>query len=133
VKMVKVVIDTSAWIEAFRPGCAPAFADRVKRLVESGAVLMPGIVKVELLRGTKTRNEFSRLKDLLEGLTYLPLSESFWEELADFSCTLFRKGVTVPLVDTIIALTAIQNDAALLHRDRHFDMIAAATGLTLFQ
>jgi len=131
--MIKVVIDTSAWIEAFRPGCAPEFADLVKRLIGSGSVLLPGIVKAELLRGAKTRTEFDRLKDLLEGLTVVPLSESFWDELAAFSFTLLRKGVTVPLVDTIIALAAIQNDASLLHRDRHFDMIAAATALKLFQ
>lgn len=131
--MIKVVIDTSAWIEAFRPGCAPELADLVKRLIGSGSVLLPGIVKAELLRGAKTRIEFNRLKDMLEGLTYVPLSESFWDELADFSFTLFRKGVTVPLVDTAIALATIQNDAPLLHRDRHFDMIAAATALKLFQ
>jgi predicted nucleic acid-binding protein len=131
--MIKVVIDTSAWIEAFRPGCEPELADMVKRLLGSGSVLLPGLVKAELLRGTKTRTEFNRLKDLLEGLTYVPLSKSFWDELADFSFTLFRKGATVPLVDTAIALTTIQNDAALLHRDRHFDMIAEKTPLKLFQ
>lgn len=131
--MIQVIIDTSAWIEAFRPGCAPEFADLVKRLLVSGSVLLPGIVKAELLRGAKTRTEFDRLKNLLEGLTFVPLSESFWDELADFSFTLLRKGVAVPLVETIIALTAIQNDSSLLHRDRHFDMIAAATTLKLFQ
>jgi len=131
--MTRVVIDTSVWIEALRPGCAPELADLVKRLIGSGFVLLPSIVKAELLRATKTRTEFDRLKDLLEGLTFVSLSESFWDELADFSFTLFRKGVTVPLVDTIIALSTIQNDASLLHRDRHFDMIAAATDLKLFQ
>ena len=131
--MIKVVIDTSVWIEAFRPGCEPELADMVKRLLGSGSVLLPGIVKAELLRGTKTRTEFDRLKDLLEGLTFIPLPESFWDDLADFSFTLFRKGATVPLADTVIALTTIQNDASLLHRDRHFDMIAAATDLKLFQ
>lgn len=131
--MIKVVIDTSAWIEAFRPSGGLEFADLVKRLIGSGFVLLPGIVKAELLRGTKTRTEFDRLKDLLEGLAYVPITESFWDELADFSFTLFRKGVKVPLVDTIIALTTIQNDAALLHRDRHFDMIAEKTPLKLFQ
>jgi len=84
-----------------------------------------------LLRGAKTLTEFERLKDLLEGLTYLPLNELFWDELAAFSFNLFRKGLTIPLVDTAIAFLSIQNQVPLLQRDRHFDRIAKVTALKL--
>lgn len=130
--MEKVVIDTSMWIEAFRPRCDQPTADTVKAFIRSGRVLLPGIIKAELLRGAKNQTEFDRLKDLLESLAALPLPEWFWDDLAAFSFTLFRKGLTIPLVDTAIALLCIQNDAALLHRDRHFEMIAGVTGLRLF-
>jgi predicted nucleic acid-binding protein len=129
--MVKVIIDTSVWIETFRPKGDKSLGDLVKQLIRSGRVLLPGIIKAELLRGAKTPAEFERLKDLLEGLTYLPLNESFWDELAAFSFNLFRKGLAVPLLDTAIAFLSIQNHVPLLQRDRHFDMMAKVTELKL--
>jgi predicted nucleic acid-binding protein len=33
-------------------------------------------------------------------------------------------GVTVPLMDVLIAAVAISSGAVLVHRDRHFDLIA---------
>lgn len=130
--MDKVVIDTSAWIEAFRPKGDPLIAETVKGLIKSGRVLVPGIIKAELLRGTKTRAEFDHLKSLLEALLPLPMPESFWDDLAAFTFDLLRQGLTLPLVDCAIALLCIQNNAALLHRDHHFDLIAGVSGLSIF-
>lgn len=129
--MDKVVIDTSMWIASFRAECDASTLERVKVLVRSGRVLLPGIIKAELLRGAKSKAEFGRLGNLLEGLTPLPLDEGFWDDLALFSFGLFRKGLTIPLVDTAIALLCIQGGAALLHRDRHFDLIAGASDLRI--
>jgi len=127
--MDSVVIDTSVWIEAFRPKGDPVLADTVKRLIKTGHILVPGIIKAELLRGTKTQAEFDHLKTLLEALPCLPMRESFWDDVAAFSFTLLRQGLTVPLVDATIALLCIQNNTVLLHRDRHFDLIAGVTAL----
>ncbi len=129
--MDKVIIDTSAWIESFRPQCERTLSHFVKELIIRGRVLLPGIIKVELLRGTKNKKEYTRLNDLLKGLTYLPLSEEFWERLSDFSFGLFRKGIIVPLTDTYIALVCIENDASIVHRDKHFDLIAGKTPLKI--
>ena len=120
----KVIIDTSAWIESFRPQGDRAFSVLVKDLIINGCVLLPGIIKAELLRGTKNRKEYNRLSDLLKGLTYLSAPEEFWDKLSRFSFELFRKGIVVPLVDAYIALLCIENDASILHRDKHFDLIA---------
>lgn len=129
--MNRVVIDTSAWIEAFRPKGDKATADAVRRLVLDNRVLLPGLIKAELLRGAKSQAEFDYLKNLLSGLTYLPTPETFWDGLGEFSFSLFRKGITVPLTDTIIALHCIQQNAPLLHRDRHFDLISEFSELEI--
>ena len=120
----KIIIDTSAWIESFRPQVDRALSALVKDLIINGQVLLPGIIKAELLRGTKNRKEYNRLKDLLKGLTYLNVPEEFWDNLSRFSFGLFRKGIVVPLIDAYIALLCIENDASILHRDKHFDLIA---------
>ena len=131
--MDKVIIDTSDWIKSFRPQCDKALSDLVKDLVIKGRVLLPGIIKVELLRGTKSKREYDQLSDLLKGLTYLPVPEEFWERLSEFSFTLFRKGVVVPLTDTYIALLCIENNAPILHCDKHFDLIAQKSPLKILQ
>ena len=129
--MDKVIIDTSAWIDSFRPGSEKSFQRMVKDLIIQELVLLPGIIKTELLRGTKNKKEFDQLNQMLKGLTYLAVAEDFWERLSAFSFQLFRKGIVVPLTDTYIALLCIENQVALLHRDKHFDMIAQNTKLSV--
>ncbi len=131
--MDKAIIDTSAWIKSFRPQYDKALSDLVKDLIIKGRILLPGIIKVELLRGTKSKREYDQLSDLLKGLTYLPVPEEFWERLSEFSFTLFRKGVVVPLTDAYIALLCIENNAPILHCDKHFDLIAQKSPLKTLQ
>ena len=91
--------------------------------------MLPGIIKSELLRGAKSKREYNQLNQMLTGLSYLAVDEDFWERLSIFSFQLFRKGITVPLTDTYIALLCIENQVSLLHRDKHFDMIDRETKL----
>ena len=131
--MDKVIIDTSAWIDSFRPKADQSFGLLVKDLILRNRVLMPGIIKTELLRGTRTKGEFNRLSDLIKGLAYLPVAEKFWDKLSEFSFQLFRKGISAPLTDAYIALLCIENKALLLHRDKHFELIAKKTPLKIFK
>ncbi len=118
--MNKVIIDSSAWIESFSPKCDKLLISAIKDLIMQGHVLLPGIIRTELLRGAKNKKEYKNLNDMLKGLAYLPVSEIFWEKLAEFSYSLLRKGINVPLTDTYIAFLCIENNASILHRDKHF-------------
>ncbi|MCD6254752.1 MAG: PIN domain nuclease [Deltaproteobacteria bacterium] len=131
--MTKVIIDTSAWIESFKSGGDNKLKELVKRLIIQGDILLPGIIKAEILRGAKNLKEYERLNDLLKGLTYLAVEDSFWERLARFSFELFKKGIIVPLIDTYIALLAIENDVPIVHKDKHFDLIAQKTPLKILK
>jgi len=131
--MDKVIIDTSVWIESFRANADQSLHRLVKNLILSELVLLPGIIKTELLRGAKNKKEFNQLNQLLKGLAYLAVHEDFWERLSEFSFQLFRKGIVVPLTDTYIALLCIENQASILHLDKHYDMIAQKTKLKILQ
>jgi predicted nucleic acid-binding protein len=131
--MTRVIIDTSAWIESFHPEGDIKLKERVKQLIIEGSILLPGIIKAEILRGTKSKREYESLDELLDGLTYLPVEENFWGRLARFSFDLLREGIVVPPVDAYIALLAIENDAFLLHYDQHFDLVARKTKLTVLK
>ena len=73
------------------------------------------------------------MNQLLKGLAYLAVHEDFWERLSEFSFQLFRKGIAVPLTDTYIALLCMENQASVLHRDMHYDMIAQKTKLKILK
>ena len=122
--MDRVIIDTSAWIESFRPEGDKTFGSLVKDLILNGRVLIPGVIKTELLKGTRSKKEYNRLYELLKGLEYVSVPDEFWEKLAGFSFELFKKGVVVPLVDAYIALLGMETKASILHHDKHFDLIA---------
>ncbi|HJX69958.1 MAG TPA: PIN domain nuclease [Dehalococcoidia bacterium] len=131
--MSRVIVDTSAWIESFRPKGDTKLKEAVKRLIIEEEILLPGIIKAEILRGTKSKKEYERLSELLKGLIYLPVEENFWERLSRFSFDLLREGVTVPLTGAYIALLAIENKVSLLHYDMHFDLIAQKTRLEILK
>jgi hypothetical protein len=131
--MTKIIVDTSAWIESFHPKGDIKLKEKVKQLITEGTILLPGIIKAEILRGAKSKKEYESLDELLDGLTYLPVEENFWGRLARFSFDLLREGIVVPLVDTYIALLTIENDALLLHCDQHFDLVARKTNLNVLK
>ena len=131
--MSRVLVDTSAWIESFRTNGDTKLKEVVKRLITEEEILLPGIIKVEILRGTRSKKEYERLSELLKGLIYLPVEEDFWERLSRFSFDLRREGITVPLTDAYIALLAIENSVPLLHYNTHFDLIAQKTKLEILK
>ncbi|MBI4201934.1 MAG: PIN domain-containing protein [Chloroflexi bacterium] len=126
IRAERVLIDSSVWLEVLLPrqGDAP-LSRRVSRLVaEDLAATMP-LIKLELLRGTRTREEWQSLGRFLASLRQLPLHDATWEEAFDLGFQLRRAGVTVPTPDIVIAALALSEDVVLLHRDRHFDQMAA--------
>jgi predicted nucleic acid-binding protein len=131
--MNKIIVDTSAWIESFRPDGDAKLKERVKNSILEGEILLFGIIRTEILRGTKSSKEYNMMSELLRGLNYLSVEEDFWDRLSRFSFDLFRKGVIVPLTDTYIALLAIENNVSVLHQDKHFNIIAQKTSLNIVE
>ena len=126
------LIDTSVWIEVFLPrrsAVSPALIERVEELMADNRAALTGVVRFELLGGARGEAEFARLEAALEGLPGIPMDEESWSEAARLSFFLRRVGLTIPPPDLMIASVALQADAPVLHRDRHFDAIAAHTSL----
>ena len=62
----------------------------------------------------------------------LPLLEAdaeVWEEGYQTGFKLRKAGIAVPLADILIASIAIRHRSPLLHRDKHFVLIAQNTEL----
>lgn len=128
---MRVVADSSAWIEFLRAtGSAIHLAMRRILAEDPRAIGVPGIVRAELLGGARDERDAHRLLQMLSACAVLPLSDPHdYESAAALRRTVRESGATVLTTDCLIAWAAIREGVELLHRDRHFDLIAEATPL----
>ena len=124
-----ILVDTSAWIFALRKSPLLKLKNRIDHLLEKDDVFILGMIKLELLGGTKTKEEFTRLKSRLDALYEISTDAKLWESAYQLAFDLQRKGFTIPYTDILIASAAIEFKAILLHADLHFDLIAEKTEL----
>lgn len=124
-----VLVDTSAWLHALRKDFIPLVKDRVEMLLGNDLVVTTGIVKLELLGGTKTEKEYHRLTEFLDSVDYVPTSEIQWMKACEMAFSLRRKGITIPSTDLLIAACALSVDAVVMHADAHFDLMSKHVGL----
>ena len=117
------LVDTSAWILALRREFLPVVKDRIGYLLKENAIVTIGMVKLELLGGTRTESEFQRLKSRLDALDTVECDLPLWHEAADLAFILRRKGITVPYTDILIAAGALKIGATVIHVDAHFDLL----------
>ena len=118
------LVDTSAWLLALSKNFLPKVKDRIDHLLKEDVVITTGIVKLELLGGTKTKREFQRLKTRLNALDAVETDVELWDRAYGLAFKLRRKGVTLPYTDILIAACALNARAIILHADAHFDLIS---------
>ena len=123
------LVDTSAWILALRKDFLPGVKDRIAYLLKENAIITSGMIKLELLGGTRAEKEFQRLKTRLDALEMVKTDTSLWEKAYDLAFRLRRKGITVPYTDILIAASAIVAAATVVHADSHFDLMGPHCGL----
>ena len=124
-----ILVDTSAWIFALRKNPFIKLKSRIDHLLEIDNVFTLGMIRLELLGGTKTKEEFDRLKNRLNALYEISTDAELWSSAAQLAFDLQRKGLTIPYTDILIANATIQSKAILMHADSHFDLIAEQTEL----
>jgi len=124
-----VLVDTSAWIFALKKNPFLPLKEKIDLLLRDELILAFGMIKLELLGGTKSEKEFARLKSRLDALYEIPTDQSLWDKASELAFTLHRKGITVPYTDILIASAALYSKATLLHADVHFNLIAKHTEL----
>jgi predicted nucleic acid-binding protein len=126
-----VLIDTSVWVPFLRKFPPPVVKDEVEHLLAENRVAIFPMIRLELLGGTKSLNDFNRLKSRLYALHQIPVSETNWEAAAQLSLKLRQHGKVIPYTDILIGSAAILTNCLLLHADRHFDLMAEDTDLNV--
>jgi predicted nucleic acid-binding protein len=125
-----ILVDTSVYIDLLK-GANNSKVELFTKVLDLG---MPyGISPYtyqEVLQGARDELEFRRVRKQLDSemLLELPTGVMPYREAARLFFDLRRKGVTVrSSIDLLIACTAIEHHAYLLHNDSDFDNMAALT------
>jgi predicted nucleic acid-binding protein len=127
-----LVVDSSVWIDFFNDAGHPA-SGMLNDLLDHGEVriVVPDLVLFEVLRGFREEAAYRQARRLMESLH---VEDTAGTELALIAAHHYRslraQGITVrSAIDVLVASFCIENDYALLHRDRDFRAFEQWRGL----
>ena len=131
-----LVVDSSVWIDFFNGSGQPA-AQLLAHLLSNGEVrlVVPDLVLFEVLRGFRHERDYRQARLLMQTLSVEPVggAETMLAAAQHFR-SLRAQGVTVrSSIDVLVAAFCIENDYALLHRDRDFEAFEELRGLRGWQ
>ena len=114
-----ILVDTNITIDFWNnPTAASA------KIFSENDIALCGVIKTELLRGSKSTNDFAQIQTTLEDFYYLNFVENDWIALAKQFITLKKNGLVVPFQDAIIAFLAIKYGCEVWTNDKHFNIDA---------
>lgn len=103
----------------------------LQALATEGALYMSEIVALELLYSARNRDDYDTRWDGLETLPWLHLTADVSARALQIQRQLARRGThRRPIPDLLVAATALEHDATVLHYDRDFDLIAEVADLS---
>ena len=116
------LIDTSAWIEFFRPKGDPLLKARVRDLMSIKEAAYTCPVAFELVTGAR-KEELNDLRTGLGLASRFVLLPEHWDLAGSSNAALRAKGVNIPASDLLIATVAHSLKMPLLAKDAHFETI----------
>jgi len=116
-----ILVDTSIWIEFFKP--RSEIGNKLERLIKDDLVWTCGIILFELVQGTKSEYDKSKITGILSDLKYAEMTQSLWQKADELSASLKRRGLNLPLSDILIASIVSGYNLSIFSLDKHFDHI----------
>lgn len=126
---MKVLVDTSVWIDYFRSGGETTELDY---LIDNNFVFANDLILTELIPCLRLKKQ-ATLIDAINEIASLPLHID-WREIQDFQYNCLRSGINgVGIPDLIITQNAIQNESFIFSLDKHFNLMQDILELKLYQ
>ncbi len=116
-----VLVDSSYWIRLVARHGDPF--DELEARGDEFDFAINGIIWAEVIRGRSDPAACARFEEGFSTMVFLNLTAGSWLRAAKLAWQLDRAGHVVGLPDLAIATSAIENDAAVLTFDRHFQAI----------
>lgn len=118
--------DKSAHQQRYRSPEAAAVLDKS---MANGALAVCEVVALELLYSARNGRDYKEIRGALDALTWLPTSNAALRRAIDVQDVLAQRGQhRRPLPDLVIAATAEEHGAVVLHYGNDFELIANVTG-----
>lgn len=124
-----ILVDSSAFIEYYRPNGDASVRGVVANLIASDQVAYNGVIQVEILGHAAGAEELQMLTSDFEAFHRVGISTSVFQRACDLGFELRRNGLTVPTTDLIIAASALEAGVEVYHLDSHFQRIAEHSDL----
>ena len=119
------LVDSSAWINYFRPDGDKNITETVDGLLSAGRAGVCEMILLELRRG-KSSGQRKSLELLHEVAVCYAIDSKVWRIAYRVAEKLRSSGRPVPNTDILIYACALRYDLELVHNDRHFDAIISA-------
>ena len=113
-----VLVDASAWIDYLRSG-ESNLSTILEQLIDEDRAVLCGIAVAEVRQGLRPHEEHDVL-DLFEILPFIETTREDYDQAGRHLAELRRRGITVPVMDGLIAQLAIRHELPLLENDAHF-------------
>ena len=131
---MRIVADTSAWIALIR-GDGTAAESVLARAITSHQILVPDLVRYEILRGMPNESQARKFIQTLDRFESVMLGGV---QLATIAASNYRKLRTRAItirgsIDLLIATWCIENHIPVLHQDRDYGVIEKHLGLRVWR
>lgn len=126
---MRILVDSSIWVDYFRGGVNSEIMDRY---IDKNIICTNYLILSELFPALRIRKQ-NKLIDLLNEISKIPLDIN-WNRIIDYQTTCLKKGINkVGIPDLIIVDNAIKNDLILFSFDKHFKLISKYIDLKLVE
>jgi predicted nucleic acid-binding protein len=122
------LIDTSLWVDHFRPTTPRLVKDQVLVCVNQKDIWVCAPVLFELLSRAPKRDR-ARLEAYFEIIPALPTPADLWRDATRLGQQCVDGGVTLPTTDIVIAALCIHHGVELTTFDSHFVALARVAPL----
>ncbi len=113
-----MLVDSTIYIDLLRRGEDILYV--LKPSLLSGQLFVCGVIRMEVLRGIRSRGMRDELSDFFDLMTEVPTDTRIWREATNLAWTLDRRRVVLPLTDLVIASCALAVRTAVVTTDPHF-------------
>ena len=130
-----ILVDTSVWIEFFRPHPSKLNSLLLENLIEEGEVVTCFPIWAEVLSGEMTFKTRQTVSDAFKSMIFIDVdlnSPQTWEELIELAHFAKEYKLGIPgLIDRIILLASKKSTSQLWSLDKKLNHLAKALSVDL--
>ena len=117
-----LLADTNIIIDYWKPSSKNVY-ETLDEIFAANNVIIPGIVRAELLHGSRSEKNQREMHESMAEFDTLNLEGDDWEDLGDQLYEYRIHGVTVPMSDAIIACIALTYGIPVWSKDGHYELM----------